>query len=152
MHNNNNGTSSYDLLNIFDELFADFESVFNSPEVVRCGEVFHTSNFPPVNIYMDEISKDLTYEYAVAGYNKDDIEVDFDGDKMIIEIKSPKSTKSESLKILKKGIKTAGVKSTTPIPVSKYNTGDSKAEMKDGILTIFVPAREEIKPKKIIIN
>ncbi len=70
---------------------------------------------------------------------------------MTLTWEEKKQTK-EGLKLLKKGIKTPAFSSVFIVPVSKYETEKSIAEMKDGILTIKVSAKDEIKPKKITIN
>lgn len=140
-----------DLNEIFDMLFVDFEDVFKAPTVQQGGEIYHAPNFPPVNIYIDEKSKDLTFKFAVAGYRKEDASIDFNGDKMTLTLKD-NSNKIEGLKLLKKGIKLPAVDSVYPVPVSKYEVENSTAEMKDGILTVKVPAKDEIKPKKITIS
>jgi len=144
-------SSGYDLLMVFDNLFADFEEVFKTPEVMKGTEIYHAPNFPPVNIYIDEKCKDLTFDFAVAGYEKEDTSIDFNGDKMTLSIKG-RSPKKEGLKILKTGIKTAEVSSIFAVPVSKYDTENTKASINGGILTVVIPARDEIKPKKIVIS
>ena len=143
--------NNMDLNEIFDMLFVDFEDVFKAPVVQQGGEIYHAPSFPPVNIYINEESKDLTFEFAVAGYDKEDVSIDFNGDKMMLTMKE-KSAKIDGLKLLKKGIKYPSVDSAYPVPVSKYETEKSVAVMSDGILSVKVPAKDEIKPKKITIN
>ncbi len=140
----------YDLSQVFDALFCDFESVFKTPTIQSGGEIYHAANFPPVNIYINEESKDLTFEFAVAGYNKEDMNITFEGDKMKLSINGI-DNKKEGLKLLKKGFKTPSIETTFTVPVSKYRTGDAVADMKDGVLVINIPALEEIIPKQLLI-
>ncbi len=145
---------SYNNMNIneiFEKLFMDFDDVFTTPVIQKGGEIYHAPNFPPVNIYINEESKDLTFEFAVAGYEKEDALIEFNGDKMKLTIKG-KQEGIEGLRVLKKGIKTPDINSAFTVPVSKYETDNSKAEMKDGILIVKVPAKDEIKPKRLAIN
>lgn len=148
MNYNNNMN---ELMTIFDKLFVNFEDVFEAPTVQRGGEIYHAPNFPPVNVYIDEKTKDLTFDFAIAGYKKEDISIEFDGDKMILTIKEKSSTR-KGLKLLKKGIKTTEVRSHFTVPVSKYETDKAEAEINDGILAITIPARDEIKPRLLTIK
>jgi len=139
---------------IFERLFLDIDDVFTTSVIQKGGEIYHTPNFPPVNIFINEESKDLTFEFAVAGYEKEDALIEFNGDKMILTIKSnskEKEKEKEGLRVLKKGIKKPDINSSFVVPVSKYETDNSVAEMKDGILTVKVPAKDEIKPKRLTI-
>jgi HSP20 family molecular chaperone IbpA len=146
----NNTLTTYNLNDIFDALFCDFESVFKAPRF-ESHEVYHAPNFPPVNIYISEESKDLTFDFALAGYKKEDISINFNGDKMVLTLKGLEA-KRDGLKLLKKGLKVSDVESVFTVPASKYDTEYSVAKMEDGILTINIPAKDEIKSKRIIIT
>lgn len=162
MDKNNNKND--DVWKVFDALFEDFDSVFGHGKGLGPGmgmgngrgrgmgncELYHTPNFPPVNVYIDEETKDLTLEFALAGYKKDEVDVYFEGDKMNLTL-SPEPVVEER-RILKKGFKIPSETTSFVVPSSKYKTQSAEAEMVDGVLTVIIRAVDEIKPKRISIK
>ena len=139
-----------DVWTMFDRVFKDANR-FLLEASNNEGEIYHSSNFPPANIYLDKETKDLTFDFALAGYSREDIEITFEGDKMFLHL-NPKEKKDDGKTILKKGFKTPETKTSFVIPSSKYLFDEAKAEMKDGILTVFIKAVDEIKPKRLLIS
>ena len=141
-----------DVWTMFDRLFDETigSAMLGAAPTTRCDNLYHTPNFPPVNVFIDEETKDLTLEFALAGYKKEEVEISFEGDKMILELKPVSDL--ETRRILKKGFKTPASTTTFIIPSSKYKTGEVEAEMVDGVLTVIVRAVDEIKPKKVSIK
>jgi len=144
-YNNNN-----DMWKVFDSLFTDFGSAFEEA-VKNDGAIYNAPNFPPVNVYIDEKTKDLNFMFALAGYQKEDVKISFEGDKMILSI-SPEDEEILGKRILRKGIKTPKVNTTFIVPSSKYKTSKATADMANGILKVFIPAVDEIKPRQLMIN
>jgi HSP20 family molecular chaperone IbpA len=147
---NTNNKGSLDVWDTFDELFADFASAI-APGGACNRELYHTPSFPPVNVFIDEESKDLLFEFAIAGYGKEDVDVTFEGDKMVLQLKSI-TKKEPGLKALKRGFKRPAVETAFIIPSAKYETENAEASVEDGVLTINIPATEKTKPKKITIK
>ena len=133
---------------IFDEIFKDFDFFLRESPTVK--ELYSVS-FPPANVYIKQESKDLVFEFALAGYSQDDIDISFEGDKMFLEI--TKTSKEDSKDYyLHRGIKMSSQKRWYFVPLSKYKVEDAEAKFENGILTVNVPAKEEAKPRKIKIN
>src|SRR6478609_8390559 len=128
-----------DAFKVFDEFFIN-------------GHVgaYPAPNFPPVDVSANNETKDLTFRVALAGYSKDEVKLSFKGDFLVLKLENnAKEEDEDKISVLKKGIrKSTGTWRLTD-PSSKYETGKVTASFVDGILTVFIPAREEEKPKVI---
>ena len=128
----------------FDDMFDQFESMLGN------GGMTMQSNYPPYNIR--KTGKDnYSIEVALAGFNKKDVEVEFEDN--ILTVRTKQLNKSEDQnadgEIIHKGIsKKPFARSLTIADNVKVNG----AELKDGLLTI---ACERILPdhkKKRLID
>tara|TARA_Y100000591_G_scaffold264016_1_gene237332 strand:+ start:122 stop:610 length:489 start_codon:yes stop_codon:yes gene_type:complete len=127
----------------FDDMFDQFENMLGN------GHLTMQSNYPPYNIR--KTGKDnYAIEVALAGFSKDDVEVEFEDN--LLTVKTKQVNKSEDNnsdgEIIHKGISQRQfVRSFTIADDVKVN----EAELKDGLLTIscerIVP---EHKKKKLI--
>ena len=127
----------------FDDMFDQFENMLGN------GNLTMQSNYPPYNIR--KTGKDnYAIEVALAGFNKKDVEVEFEDNLLTVRTKHFDKTdnKNDSGEIIHKGISQRQfVRSFTIADDVKANG----AELKDGLLTIscerIVP---EHKKKKLI--
>merc|ERR1712093_737280 len=127
----------------FDDMFDQFESMLGN------GHLTMQSNYPPYNIR--KTGKDnYAIEVALAGFSKDDVEVEFEDN--LLTVKTKQINKSEDKnsdgEIIHKGISQRQfARSFTIADDVKVNN----AELKDGLFTIacerIVP---EFKKKKLI--
>ncbi len=125
-----------------DPFFIGFDKMFNR----LSGSTNQQSGFPPYNVR--KVDED-TYvvELAVAGYNKESIEItEHDG---VLTIKGERPEDVEEY--IHKGI--AGRKFTRTFTLAEYMFVDS-ADLNDGMLYIVVKRNvpEEKKPKTITIK
>ena len=127
----------------FDNMFEQFENILGN------GELSNQPNFPPYNI--SKIGKDqYTIELAVAGYNKDNIELEFEDNLLTVRNKKIDKTveKDDNGEILHKGISSRSFVKTFTI------SDDVKlvdAQLKDGLLKINLKkVALEQKKKKLI--
>ena len=123
----------------FDDVFDHFERMFDSD--------ISAINYPPYNIVKTGPEK-YNIEVALAGYGKDDINVDFaEG---LLTIKSVKDDKDEKDGILHKGIAKRHFSRTFTIA---DDVEIKDAELKDGLLKVFlrriVPEGKEARQIKI---
>ena len=126
----------------FDDMFDQFESMLGS------GGLSMQSNYPPYNIRRAGKDK-YAIEVAVAGFNKKDVEVEFEDN--LLTIRTKKIEKDEQKKgdeVIHRGISQRSfVRSFSIADDVKVND----AELKDGLLTIscekIIP---EIKKKRLI--
>ena len=127
----------------FDDMFDQFESMLGN------GNLSMQSNYPPYNIR--KTGKDAySIEVALAGFNKKDVEVEFEDNLLTVRTKqiNKSEDKNEDGEIIHKGISQRQFARSFTIADDVKVSG---AELKDGLLTIacerIVP---EYKKKKLI--
>ena len=127
----------------FDDMFDQFESMLGN------GSMTMQSNYPPYNIRKTGNDK-YSIEVALAGFNKKDVEVEFEDNLLTVRTKQVDKTqgKNNDGEIIHKGISQRQFARSFTIADDVKVNG---AELKDGLLTIacerIVP---EYKKKKLI--
>jgi HSP20 family molecular chaperone IbpA len=107
-------------------------------------------SFPPTNVKIDKKTKDITFELAVAGYPKENIDIEFDGEYMKVTMKKVEK-KDEECECICCGMTKGTHVAKYGVPASKYDRDKVSATMKDGILSIKIPAKE-ITTYRVNIN
>ena len=99
------------------------------------------TSYPPYNIKADK-SGTKTLELAVAGFNKDNLNVEIDKDNLIITGQKEEEKTSETEEYVKKGISSKAFRR-----VWKLGKGIKVNDVKlsDGILSVYM---EEVEPDK----
>ena len=126
----------------FDDMFDQFESMLGN------GSLAVQSNYPPYNIR--KVGKDkYAIEVAVAGFNKDDVEVEYEDNLLTVKTKQVKKTdQNNNGEVIHRGISQRSFARSFTIADDVKVNG---AELKDGVLTIscekIIP---EIKKKRLI--
>ena len=125
----------------FENMFDQFESMLGNGGMVQ-------NNYPPYNIRKAGKDK-YAIEVAVAGFNKDDVEVEFEDKILTVRTKKVnKTVEKNGDEIIHKGISQRSFSRSFTIADDVKVNG---AELKDGLLTIncekIVP---EQKKKKLI--
>jgi molecular chaperone IbpA len=127
----------------FDNMFDQFENMLGN------GGLTMQSNYPPYNI--KKTGKDnYAIEVALAGFGKNDVEVEFEDNLLTVRTKQVDASdeKSENGEIIHKGISQRQFARSFTIAEDVKVNG---AQLKDGLLTIacerVVP---EYKKKKLI--
>ena len=127
----------------FDDMFEQFENMLGN------GALTMQSNYPPYNIRKTE-KDNYVIEVALAGFNKNDVEVEFEDNLLTVRTKqiNKSSDTNVSGEILHKGISRRQFARSFTIAEDVRING---AELKDGLLTVacerIVP---EYKKKKLI--
>ena len=126
----------------FDDMFDQFESMLGN------GSIGLQTNYPPYNIRKAGKDK-YAIEVAVAGFNKDDVEVEYEDNLLTVKTKDVKRTEEkEGDEVIHRGISQRSFARSFTIADDVKVNG---AELKDGLLTIscekIIP---EIKKKKLI--
>ena len=127
----------------FDDMFDQFESMLGN------GGLSMQSNYPPYNIRKTGKDK-YAIEVAVAGFNKDDVEVEYEDNLLTVKTKKTDKAVEKNVdgEIIHKGISQRSFSRSFTIADDVKVNG---AELKDGLLTIncekIVP---EQKKKKLI--
>lgn len=123
---------------MFDDLVQRFDRVYDS-------------NFPPMNLYIDTASKDVLFEFAVAGVPRDHINISVEDDNLIVSTDKVNSER-EGMKMIQNGLKRSKTTNKYYVPASRYQLDNIIAKIEDGVLSIRVPAREEVRPRQIEIE
>ena len=126
----------------FDDMFDQFESMLGN------GSLGVQTNYPPYNIRKAGKDK-YAIEVAVAGFNKDDVEVEYEDNLLTVKTKDVKRTEEkEGDEVIHRGISQRSFARSFTIADDVKVNG---AELKDGLLTIscekIIP---EIKKKRLI--
>ena len=126
----------------FDDMFDQFESMLGN------GGLSMQSNYPPYNIRKAGKDK-YAIEVAIAGFNKDDVEVEFEDKLLTVRTKKvSKTVEKDGDEIIHKGISQRSFSRSFTIA---DDVKVSDAKLQDGLLTIscekIIP---EQKKKKLI--
>ena len=127
----------------FDDMFDQFESLLGN------GGLSMQSNYPPYNIRKTGKNK-YAIEVAVAGFNKDDVEVEYEDNLLTVKTKKVDKAVEKDIdgEIIHRGISQRSFSRSFTIADDIKVEG---AEIKDGLLTIncekIVP---EQKKRKLI--
>ena len=125
----------------FDDMFDQFESMLGDGGLVQ-------NNYPPYNIRKAGKDK-YAIELAVAGFNKNDVEIDYEDKLLTVRTKKiEKAVEKDGNEIIHRGISQRSFSRSFTIADDVKVNG---AELKDGLLTIvcekIVP---EQKKKKLL--
>jgi len=135
----------------FDNIFDNFESSFYHIERIiesYPGFAKFYPSYPPTDIYIKK-DKTLIFEFAIAGYPAENINLECVGDHLTLTLKGDDV---ETVRYIKQGIKHADVTAKYAIPSDRYDTSKLEAKINSGILTVTIPAKEKIEPTKIEIK
>lgn len=99
--------------------------------------------FPPANIYMTP-ERSINFEFALAGFSEEDIDLEFKGDYMVLNARAPETP--ESVSYLKRRLKFKDVVDQKYyVPDDKFNREEAKAVFKNGMLRVEIPPREDVQ-------
>lgn len=121
----------------FDKFFVGFDEQFNRLAKLHDEVAKNIPNYPPYNIYQSEDNK-YVVELAVAGFGKQDIEIEIDNDKLVVK---GKISEDPNGNFLHRGIATRAFTKTFGIDDQMVVQG---ASMINGMLKI---ALERIIPE-----
>jgi HSP20 family molecular chaperone IbpA len=169
-----------DLGSIFDEIFdaaQDFKDEFHrnfhcGPEGTGSfgqgpfgfGKRFFDENtdfypnysYPPMNVFMSG-DRTLVFEFALAGFDEEDISLSFQGDYMVFSAKIADNAAGESgadgatqfpsgenVRYFKRRLKMKDIeRQKYYVPLDKYAQDKVKAVYKNGILRVSIPPKDE---------
>ena len=109
-------------------------------------------NFPAVNII--ETNEDYQLEFNVAGRKKEDFKITVDKNILTVSFeKSPEQKQEENKKFIKKEFVTQSFKRSFTLD-EKINADNIDAKYENGILSLTLPKKEEVKvvPKEIAVK
>lgn len=108
-------------------------------------------NFPAVNISESKDAYQL--EFNVPGRKKEDFKITVDKDILTVSFEKKEEAKEEGKKFIKREFITQSFKRSFTLD-EKINSEDINAKYEDGLLTLTLPKKEEVKvlPKEIVIG
>lgn len=138
-----------DFFNPHFNLQAFFDSFFNDFSYNEVCTGFD-SGFPIVNVYVDP-DYSWKLEVALAGWNKDSINVSIENGVLIVEGKNEIRCGDHPWKLVHGRIKNSNFTKRFRIS-NKLDIEKANVKFVDGILTIIIPAKEEAKPRQLTIK
>ena len=135
---------------LFDER-TPFDLLFRN--LFKADGVFQPTTFEnkqphPLDIYYDD--EGLHFEVACTGLTKKDIQLEIDGDLLQIIYEKP-SEEEDFSNYVYKGLAKRSFNLGYKV-AAKFELEKLEAEMKDGLLHLFIPTAESKKPKSIKIK
>ncbi len=108
-------------------------------------------NFPAVNII--ETKDNYELEFNVPGRNKEDFKITVDKNVLTVSYEKKEEQKDESKKFIKKEFSSRSFKRSFNLD-EKINAEAINAKYENGILTLTLPIKEEVKvlPKEIAVS
>jgi HSP20 family molecular chaperone IbpA len=145
-----NYTNVFDL---FDDIWSDTFSVFQPS---RFNKAIASADWPPANVVIDQKTKELTFEVALAGVKEDEINLSFDGDylRLIVDRKTGDKSLQEgeekSEYVVQRGFKIVNHAETSWLVDSRYYSRDNvETSFENGLLKVKISPKDDIKPRKI---
>lgn len=131
-------------------MLSPFDAIFdNFP--YSTAQLFDNLSSFPYNILLNKETKDIVIQLALAGYKEEDIDISASGDHVNISL-SKGDELQEGVEYIVRKIRSSAQKRSFLIPSEKYDLDNIEARLIDGILSIYIPAREVVKPRKIEIK
>jgi HSP20 family molecular chaperone IbpA len=91
--------------------------------------------------------KTMVFEFALAGYRDSDVQLEFQGENMVLSACAPgQSVDSEEVIFFNRRLKFSDIPEQKYfVPEDKFDREAARAVFKNGILKITVPPREEVR-------
>lgn len=142
----------YDVFDEMSNLFDDFgfsttkfTTVSSNPK-----SKYSVPAFPPVRIVQRD--NKISFKFALAGYEKKDIELNFEKDCLILSTakefnEETLKKKVEDSKIIVDNFKTPRFSYKYFVPSDRFDFEKVEAKFDNGVLYITIPKKEKIEPK-----
>lgn len=146
-------------INTLPQVLNELESFFNDSwmedifrDVDRRFKTASITNFPPCNISTDKEGT-IKFEFALAGYDEQDLNVNVEDDKLVISAShsAEGDEVQEEEAYIHHGIRAREFRAVYPIG-TRFDTTQAQAAFRNGILTVRIPVAEEKKPRSLQIE
>ena len=141
-----------DVMDTFKELDRiqdEINRLFDFPRLIETEGIFDRTFSPAVDVV--EHADDYTVICDLPGVDPKDLQVSVEGDVLTIKGEKKYETKEKDAKYYRNELFEGSFQRTLSLP---YGVDADKvdARLKDGVLTIVLPKKEEVKPKQIEIK
>jgi len=111
-------------------------------------DYYPSYSYPPMNVYLTK-DKQMVFEFALAGFREEDLNIEFQGDYMVFSAKAPEMEPDEDVRYFKRRLKFKEIDEQRYfVPEDKFDRESAKAVFKNGVLKITVPPNETIETKE----
>lgn len=100
---------------------------------------------PAVNI--SESDEGFNLDLAAPGMKKEDFKIELENDVLTISAEAKTEREETKNNVLRKEFGFTGFKKSFTLPENAVNDQDIKAQYNNGVLSVFLPKREEAKPQ-----
>ena len=149
--------TNYDLIALWEE-FENLDSISMKEREGRVRSSYsRLPKYPASDVTVDPDEGTMHFDMALAGYDKEDISVEFKDDCMLIEVQKDnaisqaKKAKAGFIK-LHEGLSSQKIQVSFPVPFTKWDIKKVKAEYNNGMLSITIPQSEYAKPLRIAVK
>lgn len=125
------------------DMYDFFDGVFDA--LMKSSNFGFNEAFPASNVFTD--STGCTIELALAGYKKEQLHIDVDGNKFTVSADASTDKTDEDKKYHSHRVKSSSFKRVYSVPAEIYDISKLSASYVDGMLSIFIPKKEESAPK-----
>ena len=133
----------------FDRLFTELDDYFKPlHEVAKQQNTFKLPSFPPCDCLVSEDRNTLSLRFAMAGYDKDAVEVVATASTISIKAQ-PQRDEGESLAYVHSGISKKAIDVTIAIDEA-YNARKAKTSFENGMLFVELPIKKDAESVKLM--
>jgi HSP20 family protein len=127
----------------------DFEPLFKNLLDLGVNALSDNARFPAVNI--SESEKEYELEFAIAGYQKEDLKINLEHDTLTVSAKIEAKPTDEDKKFTRKEYASKSFSRSFHLP-EQVKEKDIQASYENGILKLNLPKAVKAKAKEIVIN
>lgn len=134
-----------------EQVYSEFEKTVNTSADVL--DYYPAYNYPPMNVSI-RTDKSLVFEFALAGFDLENIHLRFQGDFLLFNADWTRSEPTDVVTWLKKRMKSKSIiEQKYFVPSKRFDQSKTTAEFKNGLLTIIIPSlQEDVHSEEIIIT
>ncbi len=140
-----NPTRTMSLFNEFERMFDEAFNMMNLPQMRTLPQMWQLA------LDVAETDDGFIVKASVPGVNPDDLEITLENNLLTIkgELKEDQEINQEQYHLRERRYGTFSRSITLPVAV---NSEEIEATYENGVLRVFVPKAEEVKPKRISIK
>lgn len=109
----------------------------------------YRSNVPAVNVHESETG--YTLDVAAPGQNKENFHINLDGRLLTVSSEQKEEKNEENEKWTRKEFSYSSFKRSFTLP-ENAKAENIEAKYENGVLSVFIPKAEEVKPKSIEVK
>jgi HSP20 family protein len=99
-------------------------------------------SYPPANVYLTK-NRELILEFALAGFDEKDVDLQFQGDYLVLSAKPGIRQEDDGARYFKRRLKFREITAQKYfVPEKKFDREKVKAVYRNGILRVVIPPRE----------